>query len=74
MGQEVFFSDSQAKYPAPEIPRETRAYMNQGADRHSWPKTKYAHTQRPVLLALGEPETLINTVLLISVAIPTFHR
>lgn len=48
--------------------------MNQGADRHSWPKPKYAHTQRPVLLALGEPETLINMVLLISVAIPTFHR
>lgn len=37
-------------------------------------KPKYAHTQRPVLLALGEPETLINTVLLSSVAIPTFHR
>lgn len=35
MGQEAFFSDSQAKYSAPEIPRETRAHMNQGAERHS---------------------------------------
>lgn len=42
--------------------------------RHSWPKVKYAHTQRPVLLALGEPETFINMVLLSPVAIPTFHR
>lgn len=69
MEQEAFLSDLQARYPA-----LGDTSWDQGADRHSWPKPKYAHTQRPVLLALGEPETFINTVPLSSVAIPTFHR
>lgn len=58
----------------PEIPCETRAHVDWGRGRHSWPKKKQVCTHRETCSADWGIQRLINTVLLNSTTIPTFHR